>query len=202
MSSAMSKFKAILATVAPTLASAYGGPLAGAATSTIAKILLGKEDASEDELVNFMLANQTPETLMQLKQIEARFKVDMQKLEIDLETLDVQREAIAVDDRKSARKRQAQTNDRATAIIAAVILLLFGGIIWALFAHAIPDKSAPVLFMLTGSLATGVTQVLNFYFGSSKGSKNKDETLSEAVLQSRRYMSQPIVAAAIPEVDS
>ena len=46
----MKGWKEIIGTVAPTLATALGGPLAGVATQAISAALLGKADGSEDEI--------------------------------------------------------------------------------------------------------------------------------------------------------
>jgi hypothetical protein len=43
---------------------------------------------------------------------------------------------------------------------------------------SIPASSQAVAYMLMGSLATAFTQVLNFWLGTSVGSKEKDNTIS------------------------
>lgn len=179
MSKVLNSIKSLVAVVAPTLATSFGGPLAGAATATISKMLLGKEDASESELVDFILAHQNPETLAKLKMANMEFEADMKRLEIDIERLDVEREKVAVDDRKSARDMQSMLGGKAAGFLALAIILMFGANIIALFRHDIPTESAPVLYTLTGALAAGLTQVLNFYFGSSNGSKAKDTSMAD-----------------------
>ena len=79
-----------------------------------------------------------------------------------------------VDDRMSARDMQGKTKSRATAFIAGGVILVFLIMVVALFVFPVPETAAPVLFVLIGAIATALTQVMNFYFGSSRGSKNKD----------------------------
>jgi len=93
-------FGPLLSSVAPTLATALGGPLAGLAVKSLSKALLGAEDFSEEAVMDAM-ATASPEQLAAVKKIDADFKVQMKALDIDLER-------IAVDDRKSARDMQKE----------------------------------------------------------------------------------------------
>jgi len=73
----------LLGQLAPTIATALGGPLAGLATKTLSNVLLGTEDGSEADIAKAM-QSATPDQLAAIKQIDADFKVRMQELEIDL----------------------------------------------------------------------------------------------------------------------
>jgi len=74
----------LVRTVAPSIASAVGGPLAGMATRAISDALLGKPDGTEQELAE-AAAKATPEQLLALKQAEQDFAIKMRELDIDLE---------------------------------------------------------------------------------------------------------------------
>jgi hypothetical protein len=74
----------LVRTVAPSIASAVGGPLAGMATRAISEALLGKPDGTEAELTE-AAAKATPEQLLALKTAEQDFAVKMRELDIDLE---------------------------------------------------------------------------------------------------------------------
>ena len=93
----MSDWKKIISSVAPTLATALGGPLAGTATKYLTSALLDDKDQDLEDVI----LSASPEKLAQIKEIEAKFKTDMKKLDIDIESL-------AVDDRKSARQLAAK----------------------------------------------------------------------------------------------
>jgi hypothetical protein len=73
----------LLGQVAPTLATALGGPLAGLAVKTLSNVLLGNEEGSEAE-VAAALRNATPDQLAEIKQIDADFKVRMAELRLIL----------------------------------------------------------------------------------------------------------------------
>lgn len=79
-----------------------------------------------------------------------------------------------------------QKLDTATAlalvITFAFILVIFG---WMFFPPKAADAgSLAVLNTLTGVLGTAFVGVVQFFFGSSKGSKDKDDTISQMALAS------------------
>jgi len=160
------KILQILGSIAPTVATALGGPLAGVATKALSEKLLGRQDATDEE-VEAAILGAGPQDLLKLKEAEA-------ELERHLVDAGIELEKVAASDRDSARKRQMQTKDRVPGILAAVVLIGFFAVIAYMLKYGLPPASAEILALLIGSLAAGLTQVLNFYFGSSAGSKNKD----------------------------
>ncbi|MDF1627047.1 MAG: hypothetical protein P1U84_12255 [Parvibaculaceae bacterium] len=164
-------WKEIVSTVAPGIATALGGPLAGVAVRGIAGALLGDEDASEDAVAQAVLAA-SPEDLRKLKQAELTFAAKMKELEIDLERLHA-------GDRASARDRQIKTGDKVPGVIAACVLVGFFGILSALVFVDIPERSMQPLLMMLSALATSVGALMQFYFGSSAGSAAKNRMIEE-----------------------
>jgi len=65
-------WKKTLASIAPTIATALGGPFAGAATKFLAGKFLGDENASEAELDQF-ISTANPETLLAIKSSDNYF---------------------------------------------------------------------------------------------------------------------------------
>jgi len=166
----LDQFGPLLGQVAPTIATALGGPLAGIAVKTISNVLLGHENGSEDD-VKAAMAVATPDQLAALKRIDADFKIHMKELDIDLER-------IAAGDRDSARKLQSETKDWVPKLLAVVITIgFFGILVWMLF-HGMPQTGTEALLMMLGALGTAWTGVMNFYFGSSAGSKAKTDALA------------------------
>lgn len=158
-------WKKTLATVAPVLGTALGGPMGGMATKFIAEKLLGKSDASEEE-IGAAVASAGPELMLKLKQADQEFKVKMQELGI-------KEEQLHAEDRASARQREAATGDSwAPRVLAAVAVLGFFGVLWWVLAYGLPAKGEIVLILI-GTLTATVTQVFNYYFGSSAGSARK-----------------------------
>lgn len=159
-------FGPLLGSVAPSIATALGGPLAGMATKALSQALLGNEDGSEDDL-QVALRAASPEQLAAVKKIDADFKVQMKSLDIDLE-------ALAVDDRKSARDMQKEVKDWIPRALAISVTLGYFGIIAYVLAFGLPLNGSEVLLMLLGTLSAGWTGIMAFYFGSSSGSQKKD----------------------------
>ena len=168
--SLLDTFGPLLGQVAPTIATALGGPLAGIAVKTLSNVLLGHENGSEDDVKGAM-ATASPDQLAALKKIDADFKAHMKELDIDLER-------IAAGDRDSARKMQTETKDWTPKILAfAITFGFFGALVW-LLVFGIPQTGTEVLLMMLGSLSTSWTGVVQFYYGSSAGSKAKNDILA------------------------
>jgi hypothetical protein len=166
----IAKFGPLLGQVAPTIATALGGPLAGVAVRTLSNVLFGHEDASEEQ-VSEALANATPDQLAAIKKIDADFKVQMKSLDIDLER-------IAAGDRDSARQMQRETKDWVPKALAIFITFGFFGVLIWMLVFGMPKTGTEALLMMIGSLGTAWTGVMQFYFGSSAGSKAKNDLLA------------------------
>jgi hypothetical protein len=168
--SLLDTFGPLLGQVAPTIATALGGPLAGVAVKALSGVLLGHENGSEDD-VKAAMASASPDQLAALKKIDADFKVSMKELDIDLER-------IAAGDRDSARKMQTETKDWVPKLLAIVITLGFFGILVWMLVQGMPQTGTEALLMMLGALGTAWTGVVNFYYGSSAGSKAKNDMLA------------------------
>ncbi len=162
-------WKAILSSIAPTLATAVGGPLAGMAVKTIAGALLGDENASQAD-VEAALMGATPSDLLKLKEADNTFKLEMEKLGVDLRR-------IAADDRANARQREIQTKDNAPKVLSTVIVVGFFAALATIAFVDIPVGAQQPVSILLGALTAMLTQVGNYYFGSSAGSAKKTELL-------------------------
>ena len=169
----LKQFGPLLSSVAPSIATALGGPLAGLAVKSLSKALLGAEDFSEEAVIDAM-ATASPEQLAAVKKIDADFKVQMKSLDIDLER-------IAVDDRKSARTMQTETKDWIPRALAVSVTLGYFGIIAYVLVSGLPMDGSEVLLMLLGTLSAGWTGVMAFYFGSSSGSQKKDAMIHNSI---------------------
>ena len=164
-------FGPLLSQVAPTIATALGGPLAGVAVKTLSNALLGHDGGTEEEVSAAMQAA-TPEQLATVKKIDADFKVRMKELDIDLER-------ISAGDRDSARKMQTDTKDWVPKVLAVAITLGFFGILVWMLVYGMPPSGTEALLMMLGALGTAWTGVVNFYYGSSAGSKAKNDLLAQ-----------------------
>lgn len=162
-------FGPLITQIAPTVATALGGPLAGIGVKALSQAMFGKDDATTDDIAA-ALGNPTSEQLAALKKIEADFAVQMKSLDIDLE-------AIAVDDRKSARAMQVETRDWIPRTLAVGVTAGFFGILVYLLVFGLPTTGQEAMLLMLGALQTAWTGIISFYFGSSASSRNKDKML-------------------------
>lgn len=160
-------WKRIVATVAPGIATALGGPLAGLAVKAIGGALGLGEGASEDA-VAAAVTGASPDQLLAIKQADQAFKVKMRELDVDLER-------IAGQDRDSARRREADTKDWAPRVLAAIIVLTWASVQWFILRHSVPEDMRELIMRVLGTLDAALMLVLAYYFGSSAGSKAKDD---------------------------
>ena len=79
-------WKGTISAVAPALATALGGPLAGIAVQQISTAVLGKPDGKEAEVAQALSAG-GPELLEKLKQADNEFAEKMAGLNVDLEKI-------------------------------------------------------------------------------------------------------------------
>ena len=162
----ISIWKKTLLAVAPTIATALGGPLAGTAIKQLSKSLLNREDGTEEELAN-IIESATPGELLKIKELESNFKLEMKKLEVDFVKINA-------GDRDSARKREIELKDKTPAILGGFIMLGFFTILGFLLFYEIPTKNDAIFNIMLGALGAMATGVVTYYFGSSAGSRIKD----------------------------
>lgn len=164
-------WKQVLGTVAPALATALGGPLAGVATQALSGALLGRADGTEEDVATAVLTGGT-EALAKLRDADNQFAVRMRELEIDLER-------VHQADRASARDREKTTGDHWTLrVLATIVVGAFVAVVWAvLFGGTAIDGA--LAGTLIGYLSAKADQVLSYFFGSSLGSKEKTAALTK-----------------------
>lgn len=164
-------WKSLLGTVAPTLATAFGGPLAGMATKAVIGALGLKPDAQDGDIA-LAMANATPADLLALKKADQDFAVHMKELDIDLER-------IMAGDRDSARTMQKDIRSQIPGTLAILITAGFFGILAWMLVHGINKDMAgsDAMLVMLGALGTAWGSVVNFYYGSSSSSHGKDDTI-------------------------
>jgi hypothetical protein len=155
--------------IAPTIATAMGGPLAGMAVSAISKAI-----GVEPEKVGDMISNNklTAEQIAQVKIAEIELQKQANELGLNFEKL-------SVEDRKSAREMQATTRSIVPPALAAIVTIGFFGIMVMMLLGQV-DSNNPAILMMLGSLGTAWTGIIAYYFGSSAGSQAKTDLLSKA----------------------
>ncbi len=157
-------WKRTLATVAPALATALGGPLAGMAVN-VATSALGI-DPSESSLSEIVLSG-NPDALLILKEADNSFKIELKRLGIELAKIDQE-------DRDSAREL-SKVNMIPQIILSTLYTLGYFVVMYQFVTGdiVIQSESATAFNILLGVLTAAQTQIMNFWFGSSHGSKQK-----------------------------
>ena len=157
-----------LKTIAPTIATALGGPLAGMAVSAVAKAIGCSPDEVQDVISSGKL---TAEQVASIQLAELELKKQAQSMNLDFAKL-------IAEDKKSARDMQIATKSWIPALLAVFVTLGFFGILLGLMTEHF--KTSDALMLMLGSLATAWTGVMAFYFGSSASSQAKTELLAKS----------------------
>lgn len=168
-------WKALLKTVAPTVATALGGPLAGLAVSTIGKAL-GMDDATQ-ETISARLQGATPADLLALKKADQDFQAHMKELDIGLESLQI---TTAAGDTKSAREREIAVKDGIPGVLAMLVTAGFFGVLLWMLKYGVPkDGGSEALLVMLGALGAAWANVVGYYFGSSAQSVKQTAVISK-----------------------
>lgn len=159
-----------LKTIAPTVATALGGPLAGIAVNAIGSAL-GWEEPTKQKVVDMLQSGQlSGEHLAAIKMAEIELKKQEQEQGFKFEDLEIK-------DRIDARNREIQTKDNTNKILAFVIIGAFIAMVCATLMGWAKAESV-LAGTLIGYLSAKAEQVLSYYFGSTSGSSRKTELLA------------------------
>jgi len=164
----------LLKTIAPWLGTAIGGPLGGLAVEAIGSAL-GLSDKTESAIKS-ALQGVTPEQLQAVKEAEASFAIKMQELGFKHES---ELESIAAADRDSARKREMEVKDHTPRNLAYALTCGFFLVVLLMFFVDVPSSTRDLLNILLGMLGTSFSSVMNYFYGSTSGSKLKTEILAK-----------------------
>ena len=156
-----------LKSIAPTIATAMGGPLAGMAVEAISKAI-GVDPSEVQNTINS--GKMTADQIASLQQAELALKARAQEMGLDFEKL-------AVTDRASARQMQISTNSFVPPALSIMIVVAWSAVQYFLLTHVIDPSMRELIARVLGTLDGALMLVLSFYFGSSSGSQAKDTML-------------------------
>lgn len=159
----------LLETIAPTIASMIGGPLAGTAVTLLEKGL-GLTPGAGATAVSAALIAPTPDQISALKKIDDDFKVQMKDADVQLAAVDEK-------DRESARTMEMSTKDRTPDILSYLLTLGFFGSLGSMMFINVPPAAHDILLAMIGFLGNAWYSSIGFFFGSSRGSQQKDAML-------------------------
>lgn len=158
--------------IAPTVASALGGPLAGVAVTAIGE-LFGMESPTADKIKTAIEnGSLTGQQIADLRQLELKLKSE--EAERGFKYAELEYKNVA-----DARAMKVATNSLFPEILSGLITVGFFGILgWMMYKPSAID-SQPLLIML-GSLGAAFGAVINFWLGSNKGSDRTKELLANS----------------------
>lgn len=166
------RLKRAVAKAAPEIARSLGGPLAGAAVAAAARAVLGKE-AVEEEALAEAVEKATPEQIVALVRADNEFRIALRNAAVEEQRIDAA-------DRASARERQRAMTDWTPTALGALIIGGFFLTLGAMVAKRLPPGAETEFSIMLGALATMTAAVVNYFFGSSAGSREKTRLLGEA----------------------
>ena len=164
----LGKFGGLINALAPTIATALGGPVAGIAVKALSTALLGHGDGSEDDITSALSAA-TPEQIAAIRKAENDFRVQIKQLDIDLEK-------IAADDRANARNMAIATHDLTPRILALFVVVCYGLAQYYLLTHVLDPSMRELVARVLGTIDGALMMVLSYYFGSSHQHSSNGET--------------------------
>jgi hypothetical protein len=170
-------FKKILGSVAPLVGTAIGGPFGGLAT-TVLREAFGSDDEADIER---QIASSSPDALIKFKTAEQAMEVKMRELDIDEADLYLK-------DVQSARVMATKTSIIPQLVLTFLALGAFGTVLYVLVLQSqiIPAENKDLVIFLVGQLSTFTGMGFSFFLGSSKGSSDKNRSLSDMQAANRQ----------------
>lgn len=159
-----------LKTLAPTVATALGGPLAGAAVTALGSVF-GISEPTSDKIAKLFVDGQ----------VSADNLAAIRKLELDYQNQEKERgfkySELAFKDVDSARQMQILTHSKMPAVLTVLVTVGFFGILSLLFFH--PElKGNEIVMVMVGQLSAVWAVCVAFYTGTTYGSANKNALLA------------------------
>ena len=196
-----------LESLAPTLATLLGGPLAGTAVTALEGALGLAPGSGIDGITQVMQSGSlTPDMVAAVRAADQKHAEIIAQQGLDLTKLNADHEAamagLEATDREDARKNNSEKD--ATWWLAASILLTFALIMaavlygcWSILSGGITIKDVSVVAAISGLVgavvgyvAANAQTVVNFVFGGSLGSNKHTDALASSVQQAIQVASK------------
>jgi lipopolysaccharide export LptBFGC system permease protein LptF len=122
----------------------------------------------------------TPEQVVELKRLEIEHAQYLISIHMTDRRMTLEDRANARELQKSALKQEDRFSKRFVYVLATLFMVLSFGYATAVTFIELPESQSTVAnVFLGGVITTGLGGIFNFFFGSSKGSKDKSEKLEE-----------------------
>lgn len=164
-------FGDILKKLAPTAATLIAGPLAGMAVQAIGNAI-GIDEPTQEKIGRALTSGQlSGEQIVSLRHADDALKVKLAELGIRAEEL-------VIEDRKSARDREVRVGGITVPALAWIIVIGFLAMAWGILFGSVKAESV-IAGTIIGYVSAKCEQVLSYYFGSSRGSDEKNGVISK-----------------------
>ncbi|ACC76165.1 hypothetical protein PPMP20_19060 [Paraburkholderia phymatum] len=201
----------VLASIAPTIATALGTPILGGAVAALESVFgltPGKSSMQErQDALAAAISGATPEQLAAVRKADQDYAARMAeagfKSKEALAALAVQEQTLYVQDTANAREANAR-NDKVfwlgVVILATFALVMFASLwgAYALLTGRVVVENAALVGMVAGFVGTVIgyvsanaQQVVGFFYGSSKGSEAKTDAMAAAFTQTFGVAQSP-----------
>lgn len=162
-------------TIAPTVASALGGPLAGLAVTALGT-LFGIAEPTQEKIRGAIEQGQmTGEQISAIRQLELTLQAEERERGFRYSELEFRNV-------ENARAMKVATGSLFPELLSTLIVVGFFGILGWMMYQPSAIESQPLLIML-GSLGAAFASVINYWLGSNKGSDRTKELLANSVPQ-------------------
>jgi len=160
----------VIRTLAPTVASVLGGPLAGIAVTALGGIF-GVSEPTQEKIASVIAnAQMTPEQVARIKALELQYQNDEKERQFKYAELEFR-------DIDSARRRESAVRDDTNRLLAFVVVGAFIAMCGSTLMGYTKVDSV-LAGTLVGYISAKCEQVLAYYFGSSRSSERKTELLA------------------------
>lgn len=156
------KLGGLLKSLAPTIASAAGGPMAGMAVKMAAKKLGLPDTATANEIED--LIERDRDKAVMVREADKEFKDYIREMEIDLESFKTE-----VEDRKDARENFA--TDWTPKVFSVLTLLLYGAFVMIVTLMPHDQNDETIISLVLGQLSGILGTAAAFFYGGSSGKK-------------------------------
>lgn len=193
-------WRSLVGGIAPILGTAFGGPLGGEAMSLLGAALgLGDKPSDSDIAATLGNGHLTGDQIVAIRQAGDTLQARLKELDIDVLKLNAATEQSYVSDTSDARHSFA-TDDKVfwlgivilTTFAASMAIVLYGMYIMLTgkveVSPALIGVACTLVGTIIGYLASNAQQVVNFFFGSSKGSKDASASLQTALTTSMQQV--------------
>lgn len=176
----MNDFLKTIAGLAPTVAAALGGPLAGAAVAAIGNVLGMSEPTQESIAKAFSDGQIKPDDLAKIRALEIDFKKHESEIGFKYAELALKEDELIAKDRIDSRAMQIATHSKMPAILTIMVTFGFFGVLGVLLYR--PElKANEIVLIMVGQLAAVWSACVGFYVSTTFNSANKNQMLANSI---------------------